>query len=386
MAKNLKLNIKNTQIAQAIDLGGLKSKLSEKMPLAEGPLEEAHESSVENAKKREKAPKKESAADVKKETVPTINVEKDETPAPRVRARTKSAFSEPAAQSRPKIDEDNDNALSLKKAKKDSKESHEQDLPRQKSNEELRMEIFGKEPRTDPTLTFKAQEDKVTREPEKVTRTPESIFKDLPAEVQEPKVSPPPVQKVAPGPTHSPPVRNTPYERPVLRGPLEKTFHRPPPRSLPNDRDKVERVPYEKLGPTGRHVKDLIPPPRPAPRPPAPRVEQTGRPPYQPRRDGGAPGGFGGAGAPGVKPRFNEGPPKEATDKAEVKKPPKPLVKGKEFRDVKPARKPGTDAPVRTFDARDRQGLRSSEEDRGWRRRRPACACGCGCGSGGGRP
>ena len=42
-------------------------------------------------------------------------------------------------------------------------------------------------------------------------------------------------------------------------------------------------------------------------------------------------------------------------------------AKFKEFRDIKPSRRQET---TRQFDARDRQGLRTSEEDQQWRKRR----------------
>ncbi len=44
-------------------------------------------------------------------------------------------------------------------------------------------------------------------------------------------------------------------------------------------------------------------------------------------------------------------------------------MKVKEFRDLKPARKQESD---RGFDARDRQGLRDNDDDRGWRKKRNA--------------
>ena len=76
MAKNLKLNIKNTQIAEAINLSGLKGKLAKK-------------------KEEEAAAKKTAAV---KPASKTAKPEPEELPkeeAPRIKARSKSAFAEP---------------------------------------------------------------------------------------------------------------------------------------------------------------------------------------------------------------------------------------------------------------------------------------------------
>ena len=80
MAKNLKLNIKNAQIAQAIDLGGLKSKLAKKKEL---PPEVVAEEPIHAI---------EPVVPAMKDTLSELQKEE----APRVRARTKSAFAEPS--------------------------------------------------------------------------------------------------------------------------------------------------------------------------------------------------------------------------------------------------------------------------------------------------
>src|SRR5262249_39624920 len=119
---------------------------------------------------------------------------------------------------------------------------------------------------------------------------------------------------------------------------------------------------------TGRHIKDLVPP-KPAPRPIAPRHEQR----FEPRGPRFAPGGR----APRPMPQAPLPPAKEeerarfrnklktesTTPSTEEKKGVKTPGKFREFRDVKPAKR--ADA-TRQFDGRDRQGLRAGE-DEGWR-------------------
>ena len=106
-----------------------------------------------------------------------------------------------------------------------------------------------------------------------------------------------------------------------------------------------------RLGPTGRHIRDLLPK-APPPKVEAPRraafVEATTRDTQEK-----------------AKPKPKEGV--EGEDSEEGKK-----AKGgkfKEYRDVKPTKVRSTGAP--TFDSRARQGLRLDEEQQHWRRRRP---------------
>ena len=97
----------------------------------------------------------------------------------------------------------------------------------------------------------------------------------------------------------------------------------------------------EKFGPTGKHVKDLLPkapPPKKVPEPKAP-------PPL----------------APKAKEAEEEQAPPPPSEEA------KKGVKFKEFRDLKPAKRGGD---VRTFDSRDSRGLRAGDEDARWRKRR----------------
>ncbi len=82
MTKNLKLNIKNTQIAKAINLGKLKEKLNKKKE-GEAPEEElsSKKAAPTKAPIKDKKGEKEFPAQPKEET-------------PRVRARSRSAFNE----------------------------------------------------------------------------------------------------------------------------------------------------------------------------------------------------------------------------------------------------------------------------------------------------
>lgn len=75
MAKNIKLNIKNTQIAKAINLDNVKDKLEKKKALGKAPEEPAE-------------PKKETKVIKKGKEVE----EKPKEEAPRIRARSQSAF------------------------------------------------------------------------------------------------------------------------------------------------------------------------------------------------------------------------------------------------------------------------------------------------------
>ena len=132
----------------------------------------------------------------------------------------------------------------------------------------------------------------------------------------------------------------------------------PPPKEPP--------APSVKLGPTGKHISDLLPnrypqkqkieTPEPAPAPP-PVQKTTAEEDAKEKVKGKSK----------VKGKGKEEePPLSITDDLEGKKGPK-AVKYKEFRDIKPAKR---QEPTRTFDARDRHGLRDSEEDQHWRKKR----------------
>lgn len=242
MAKPLKINIKNAQLAGAIDLSGLKNKLAGKK---EGQPEEA-----KTAPKAKAKPKAEAQP---------VEVEPSKE-APKVKARSRSVFAEPHA--------------------KDQKE--------------------------------------VTPEPQAaIEETPVVEVEEVAQE--EPVVTPPPSQEP----------------------PKIKAFVHPNQGKQPPVREEVKlAAPLERLGPTGRHVRDLAPPP-PPPKKPAPPKEA-------PR-------------ATATEETVEQAP---STDEEIGKR------KAKEFRDLKPAKRPAQQN-LGQFDSRDRQGLRAPEEDaQGWRRKK----------------
>lgn len=345
MAKNLKLNIKNTQIAQAVNLNALKEKIGKK--------KEVKETAKESPKE---TPKKEHAHSAQA-------TEKKEEAAPKIKARTRSAFADgqiPHAETlHPNI-------------------YHEETISEEASHavheEEFEAAVFTK--KSDKKELLPEIEEKTSQETSiQETLSPEALraklFKDEPAEeVQETK-TPLHVSKDIPTPQAKPQAPTIPVRH--ERTPASREFH------SPGERITGERITGEKLGPTGRHVKDLIPP-KPAHRPPAqrpPHGQPHGqRPPYGGPRTGAPHGGprtgYPPRQAPPLTPAEIEerakfkGKAKGADIPAEeeIKKAgAKTGGKFKEFRDLKPARKTESD---RQFDARDRLGLRAGE-DEAWR-------------------
>jgi len=238
LAKNLKLNIKNTQLAKAAGLDKLKAKLSGK----------------------EKEPAKE---ELKAQKLPSESP-LEEPKTPRVRAKTKSAF-----------------------AKEEQPESEL--VPTQEVEEIVQEEI--PEPAQLP------------------------VIEEAEAEVEIEAPSLPPLPQP---------------EKEVLSSPQPIVKETPPP----------VKTPETKLGPTGRHINDLLPrkkePPKKETPPAAPsaRVQETKSAP--------------------------------ATFEDEAKK--KELHKGKkvkEFKDLKPLKKDRD----KGFDARARHGLSEGDDER-WRKRR----------------
>lgn len=293
MAKNLKFNIKNTQIAEAINLKGLKGKLAKKKE-----EEEVSEKKVATPKPAQKPLKPE-----------TEELPKEE--APRIKARSKSAFAEPNPDElvkEPELIEEQP------EAKKESlSEWHEEEPTRVKTSAELRQELFGFDkppPVSAEKVTFE------TLQPKETAALPEKE-----------KVLPAPIQEIKP---------------------KVREFSAPPPRDM---RRATGEPTQDRLGPTGRHVKDFIKP-KPATRPPEnpPHIKESVL-------------------EAGDKHRFKTKTktPDEIKSSAdeEAGKGPK-AAKFKEFRDIKPAKKQET----KQFDARDRQGLRTTEDDQHWKRRR----------------
>lgn len=321
MAKNLKINIKNTQIAQAINLGGLKNKLSKK-------IEESEEETT-----------KANAETVKHQKTPSAEENKEEQPQ-RIKARSKSAFSEPS-ETKSKLEaQETDELTTLEQKIFSEKEESKHPIvkepvtPKNKTSEELRKEIFAEELK-------EQQEGKVSP----------SVFKeDLPAPIVQQHISNK-LENVAPAPEKAEPkvAKQEKHPEPSLPKHEEKSFEKKKP--------PVFSAPPVKLGPTGRHVKDLY-----QPRPPSP--QPTSKPQTGDHRQS--------ADRSSQKPQEDRRPkPKEPgfvaklpiDDDAEAKK---KTAKFKEFKDIKPARKQESGR----FDARDRQGLRVSDDDQVWRKKR----------------
>ena len=315
MAKNFKLNIKNTQIAEAINLSGLKGKLAKK-------------------KEEEETAAKKSSAAAKSPVSKGSKLEGEELPkeeAPRIRARSKSAFAEPHAEpiskessemmEQPDIREEL-STLEEPISKQASLGADFKEEPtRMKTSAELRQEIFGEnEPMTTEAKNI----------PASTTPIPESVpFVEMPR--------PSPLKKEEP--------KSKEEVSPV-------SFHK----------ELKKEISPDRLGPTGRHMRDYIKP-KPIP---APQSSRPATPPSSPLKETSVEGKEKHkAKHAKVKTTEKEGPAKpvgeELTDKG-----PKSSVKFKEFRDIKPARRQET----RQFDARDRQGLRTSDEDQQWRKRR----------------
>jgi len=289
LAKHLKINIKNTQIAQAVNLGGLKEKLAKK-----GKKEEDLETTAPPPPAKEKKIRKKT---IKEETPPPITetAPVEEAPPTRIRARSKSAFAEP--QVKPAVSHTVPEPEQTE-APPEEKPVLAREVPSVPSSEELRRKIFGEE----------AISEKDTQ---KLT----------------PTLSPQIPQREAPPPL--PPMPREP---------------RPPP---------------PKLGPTGKHVKDLLPP---QPRPQAPP-----RPTHRPQQAFTGPGPRRAplpAAIPPKKPEERSRQAPAPASPAEIEQRRSKIIP-KEFRDIKPKR-----TESQRFDARDRQGLRDADEDHRWRKKR----------------
>ncbi|CCB86907.1 MULTISPECIES: translation initiation factor IF-2 [Parachlamydia] len=309
MAKNLKLTIKNTQIAKAVNLEAVKSKLAAK--------KNAPESEEQLEAKPVSKPSKKPASEEE------VKSHKEEAAAPRIRARSKSVFAEPGEGkgiSEIASSEDVENQLSEQIEaeetidEKVAKSSVVEESIAPIADAESAKELIEKEEEAVVESLSQVAEPKI--EETVVSVEQEEIIKEAPKPVKEPE-APAPVEAPAPKPA---PVR-------------------------------------EKLGPTGRHIKDLLPPPKPPVAKPK-KVEPAA--PVRTEADSrdGKP-------KPKVKRPTEVASPEKQEElvQAEKKGP-----KFKDFRDVKPVKRQPTQ--MRSFDSRDRQGLRENDEDQNWRKRR----------------
>lgn len=398
MAKNLKITIKNTQIAEAINLGNLKSKFAKKK---EASLNESQaEASIPKISTEEPSSAQTLAEEAKRTPPPSEE-------APRIKARSRSAFAETAGPH-----EDKQASCSPGLHREPSNETHdnllgESDLhmtPKKKSSEELRRDIFGED------AGQQIQQKKVDEQ---------KLLSKLLTEQS----------LAAPQPTSEPIIQHQPKDVKPVPPPLS-VEQKKPASEEPSPTTKQPPAPaFERLGPTGRHVKDLIPPPRPKPQPQSerPRSDQprrepfrsgqshadhsrndqprgehqqrsgqpprsgqnrdapgarSSRPPYQGSRPGqSGPGPRGPAASPSPfvedkaigRPRDGDIVKNETMPGNELDNAKKGLKtsKFKDFKDVKPARKQSADT---SFDARARHGLRDDDDSKPWRKRRPSKA------------
>ncbi|MDF2549171.1 MAG: infB [Chlamydiales bacterium] len=384
MAKNLKLKIKNTQIAEAIKLGGVKEKL---------------------AKVKEEKASKEGAQVLKDKESPTSALEdkqaipvddKQAIPVeekPRAKARSKSAFSAKAAREEAPS-EDMKETLEepaqetpvpetvierkapfeeLLPKKEDRLKSlflDEPLLPVEEELKSLKPEAPVIEEKIKP-VTPPVEEKKDPLERFKHESAPSLAPAPAPAKAPEmrrqhaplPASDAPRVKKEAPTGNRSSasptPGFRSPSATPSSFRSQSPTFASQQNRSGPSYRTPSAPLPPRdgppamKLGPTGRHVRDLLPvkpkkveAPAAAPREEAKTVkEKTDTAPAHKKV--------------GPKGDFTTSTPEEDAEK-------KAKAKARDFREVKPVKK----VESGSFDARDRQGLRVAEEERHWRKKR----------------
>lgn len=310
MAKNLKLNIKNTQLAQALNLGKVKEKVAE----------------TKARVKEKQVPEEERLDPLAAQNAPPLEEE------PRkVKARAKNA-----------------------------------PLPKPEVEaEEASPETFSLAPTAEETSELLAQEEERKQRiaksrsflTEDISSSPQEETFIEPAPLAEPtpiSPLPTPIEKKAEGPS---PTEELSPKKPAERTPERRSapFVKPnyPPRRpfTPRESDTKTGGSSVKLGPTGRHIKDLI---KPKPSLPS-RTDDT----RTAKRTSGV--------ASKEEAKAVETPArsfKKADSSEEESKRP---AKAKEFLDLKPLKKQA----VKGFDARDRQGLRDGDSE-GWRKRRPS--------------
>lgn len=310
MAKNLKLKIKNEQIAAAVSLGGLKEKLAKKK------AEEAEAKAPTSEPVKETKPAKPRTRKVATKAAPAeVEALAGEIKVKRVRARSRSAFAEP---------EEGEAGVEI---------PHVQSFEASISVEEVVVP-------TGKSIDHLFHDNAVETEPAEPP-TPSFVQETPTATLFEEEVTPPVIE--------APP----PPEAPIAQAPPATVYtrHFTTPRRAP---PAPQHTPLERLGPTGRHVRDLLPKEAP------PKIIEQGRgvakraEPSRPEREK-------------VRAAPTSGEAFEGDDAKKGK-----TGKFKEYRDVKPTkpRSEGTGA----FDSRARQGLRLDEEQQHWRRRRQKTA------------
>lgn len=349
MAKNLKLNIKNEQIAQAINLSGLKNKLADKKALTEKAAEPTAPPALEKAKTKvavaRPASKAAKAEPSKFETSKAESEAKEvKEEAPKIRARSRSAFAEPTEPKTAPSAEKVPTLSPTEPAEETSfagikEELSSLEIEPRKTSEQLRKEIFGEE--------LEAQSEQPTPPPS-LSPFPSEVQTEIVAKEAE-------IRHTSPLPTPKPKPAAAPIKEMTLSTPSKGSILKP---SQPPAREFT--TPQPRLGPTGRHVNDLLPQRRPEKTAPPTRTSEqppASRPPKGSEEDGDA--GKNRARAKGKGREADAAVPPQ-DDKKGVK------AKFKEFKDIKPAKRQESSR----FDGRDRLGLRDGEEEEHWRKRR----------------
>lgn len=366
MAKQLKINIKNTQIAEAINLDSLKNKL-----LSKKKSEAAEPQTEKISEEKQKIPH---------EVSPQVSAVSISEESPRIKARSKSVFEDAATQeAKTKSSPGSSSEEFLHELIEPSLEEEAKQVKakalKKKTSEELRHEIFAEEIAEQEIL--KKHEDHKSKQA-LLMPEPQAVLSPLPT-----------------APTVDLHAKNLPKPEPAPSPPETKL-------AVPPQTSIAASQPYVKLGPTGRHVKDLLPvKPQPKPeqkvipevKPPAPPASGKFEPkpkyekgrstkpfvqhserPFIPRQGASAKESIKPAPVSEVRPR-NKVKGKEfgdtvvvAESDSEAAKKNMKSAKFKEFKEIKPQKRP---EPQRGFDTRDRQGLRVSDEESTWRKRRP---------------
>lgn len=367
MAKNLKLNIKNTQIAEAVNLSSLKEKLASRKAVSEEQASVEPEKSdlvVEAKSEAEERPKEEGK---------------------RVKARTRSMFAEPrtAAGAEEQLSTEGVDSATLsataepfsekeeerRPRSKESSSLYSEKSPKRKSGEQLRKEIFGDTteesvmPANSAANLFKeadaaaAAASEENKESIAVSHVPS---KNEPVRSGRVKQEAPPLEEILPLPKATLDRLLAPKRYLKRSAPLAPAVAAAPIAS--------EEAVVPRLGPTGRHMRDFLPP--------KPRVKEVVQPPPPPISEAKT-----AAAQPHAKEEEKKGrpssqqgvKPRETTEAAAAgseaakKGGRQAKVPGKEFRDLKPSVKK---QEHRSFDTRDKYGLRTSDEDQQWRKKK----------------
>jgi translation initiation factor IF-2 len=342
LAKNLKFTIKNTQIAEAINLNSLKDKLaSKKAAAAEEIKPEPTKAEPIKQKASISKPAKPTKADLPKIEAADAAGKETKEEAPKIRARSRSAFAEPTPDelkqksTAAEISSPLPEPIQEESVTEEILTEEEINFPstRRKTSEELRKEIFAEELKAQESEQAAPAVNPLLSEITETTATPSKI-------VHEPEPLPKPM--VPPRQSHS---RQPSGMLSLPKAPTSKN---------PYARESTE--PVQKLGPTGRHIKDLAPPKQPEKPAPARSQAPVKQTPTEEAES---------ARKAKLKPK-----PREETTAQPLGEDKKPggakTGKFKEFKDIKPAKR----VEQSRFDARDRQGLRDSEEDQHWRKKR----------------